>query len=654
MSLKPMKKQSAAAKEDGFESEEHRPWLYLAAALAVTMIFSTMLDLGGAGIPLGFTLPLTGEPAVVSRILYQIVVVAIAVYVGYVGLKELIVDRRFSVEFLMSIAAMGATYLGYLFEAATVLLLYSLAEHFEHYIEDKARKTVEKLSTYMPENANILENGAETTVNVKQVKTGQSIVVRPGERIPLDGLVKAGTSSVDQSLVTGESASICKKEGDSVFAGTFNADGLLTIQVAKEADDTLVSRIAELVMESRKRKASMERLADRFARFYVPIIVAMAVFVAFGMPYVTGGASQSWIYRSLILLVVSCPSAFVLSVPATFFTAVATAARKGVIIKGGVYVEKMDKVRTFVFDKTGTLTLGRPAVQEVNCMNQTNDQRALMYAAALERYSNHPLAQGFVKRATENGCKHHRLEVRDVKEVPGKGIIGYVGGCSVSVGNAEFMKDEGVDMASASTVDDEKHTRVYVSINKCAPPSFCLVDQVRDDAADAVVALKNSGAHTVILTGDKSEIADEVSKRLGVNETHADLLPEEKLKIIDRLKAEKGLVAMVGDGVNDAPALAASDVGIAMGSGGVDVALESADIVLVKNELNKIPYIHRLSKQTVGIAKQNIAVSLGVKLLLGALGFAGLVPLWFAVAAGDDGVTMLLLLNTLRIPKLKT
>jgi len=648
-----MKMQSATAEEHGFEGEERRPWLYLAAALATTMIFSIMLDFGGAGIPLGFTLPLTGEPAVVSRILYQIVVVVIAVYVGYVGLKELIVDRRFSVEFLMSVAALGATYLGYLFEAATVLLLYSLAEHFEHYIEDKARKTVEKLSTYMPENANILENGVETIVNVKQVKTGQSIVVRPGERIPLDGVVKAGTSSVDQSLLTGESAPICKKEGDSVFAGTFNADGVLTIQVAKEAYDTLVSRITKLVMESRKRKASMERLVDRFARFYVPIIVATAMFVAFGMPYVTGGASQSWIYRSLILLVVSCPSAFVLSVPATFFTAVATAARKGVIIKGGVYVEKMDKVRTVVFDKTGTLTLGQPAVQEVNCMNQTNDQKALMYAAALERYSNHPLAQGFLRRATENGCDHHQLEVRDVKEVPGKGITGYVGGCHVSVGNGEFMIDEGVDMGSASMIDNEKHTRVYVSIDKCAPPSFCLVDQVRDDAEEAVAALKNSGVHTVVLTGDKPEIAEEISNRLGVDETHADLFPEDKLKIIDRLKVEKGLVAMVGDGINDAPALAASDVGIAMGSGGVDVALESADIVLVKNELNKVPYLQRLSRKAVRIAKQNIAVSLGVKLLLGALGFAGLVPLWFAVAAGDDGVTMLLLLNTLRIPKRK-
>jgi len=652
--MKSMKMPSTSAGEDEYENEEHRPWPYLAVALALAMIFSTLLDWAAGGFPLGFTLPLTSEPAVVSKLVYLIVVVAIAVYVGYIGLKDLLIDRRFSVEFLMAVAAMGATYLGYLFEASTVLLLYSLAEYFEHYIEDRARKTVEKLSTYMPENASILEDSVETTVNVKQVRAGQTIVVRPGERIPLDGVVKTGASSVDQSLVTGESAPVCKKEGDAVFAGTFSADGVLTIQVAKETGETLVSRIAELVMESRKRKASMERLADRFARFYVPIVVALSVFVAFGMPYITGEGSQPWIYRSLVLLVVSCPSAFVLSVPATFFTAITTAARKGVIIKGGVYVEKMATVRTVVFDKTGTLTLGQPAVREINCLNQANDQRALMYAAALERYSNHPLAQGFVRKATESSCQYYQLEVEDVKEMPGKGIAGYVGGCRVSVGNAEFMKEEGIDTTSISEFENDKHIRVYVSIDQCAPGSFCLVDQVRNDAADAVKELSDSGTHTVMLTGDKAEIADEVSKRLGVNETYAELFPEDKLKIVDRLKAEKGLVAMVGDGVNDAPALAASDVGIALGGGGVDVALESADIVLVKNELKKIPYLQRLSKQAVKIAKQNITVSLGVKLLLGALGIAGLVPLWFAVATGDDGVTMLLLLNTLRIPRLKS
>lgn len=638
--------------ENDFEDQKHRPWLYLAVGLTATISLSMVLDWMAAGIPLGFSLPVIDTPATVSSLLYQIVVVLIAIYVGYIGLKELVVERRFSVEFLMSVAALGATYLGFLFEAATVLLLYSLAEHFEHYIEDKARKTVEKLSTYIPENARLAENDSERTIRVNDAKVGNTILIRPGERIPLDGVVVEGSSLVDQSLVTGESTPIWKKKDDSVFAGTLNADGVLKIRVAKEAGETLVSRIAKLVIESRKKKAAMERLVDRFARFYVPVIVALAVCVAFVVPHVTGGAYESWFYRSLVLLVVSCPSAFVLSVPATFFMAIITAAKKGVIIKGGIYVEKMDKVKTIVFDKTGTLTLGKPAVKEVNCLNQTNDQKALMYAAALDQYSNHPLAEGIVKRATEHGLDFRRCSVTDVKEVPGKGIAGNVDGCRVCVGSEEFMRDQGCSTESANG-ENEKHTRVYVSIDQCAPPAFCLVDQVRGDAVDAVEAIKDAGTHTVILTGDKTDIANEVSDQLGISETHAELFPEDKLKIISALKANRGLIAMVGDGINDAPALAASDVGIAMGSGGVDVALESADIVLVKNELHKIPYLQRLSKLAVKIAKQNIAVSLGVKLLLGALGFLGLVPLWFAVATGDDGVTMLLLLNTLRIPRLR-
>ncbi len=636
------------------EHEEHKPWLVLGATLGLTIILSAILDWYANGIPLGFLVPLMSNPATLSRLLYQVVVGVIALYIGYAGLKVLLVDRRFSVEFLMSVAAIGAAYLGFLLEAATVLLLYSLAEHFEHYIEDRARKTVESLSSYMPENANVLEKGQEKTVDVKQVRAGDYVLVRPGERIPLDGIVKTGTSSVDQSLVTGESTLLCKEEGDPVFAGTLNTDGLLTIRVEKEVDGTLVSRIAKLITESRRRKASMERLVDRFARFYVPIIVLTAVFVAFGMPYIVGQPPQIWIYRSLILLVVSCPSAFILSVPATFFMAIATAARKGVIIKGGVYVEKMDKVKTVVFDKTGTLTLGQPSICEVNCSNQANDEKALRYAAALEQYSNHPLAHGFVKRASEKGHKVGELEVRNVREVPGKGIVGYVDNCRVSVGNAEFMREEGIDLDRAtSSIEDERHTRIFVSIDRCTPPSFCLADQVRDDAILAVKTLKEAGTYTAMLTGDKAEIAEEVAKRLGVDETHAGLFPEQKLEIVDKLKAEKGSVAMVGDGINDAPSLAASDVGIAMGSSRVDVALESADIVLVENELSRIPYLQRLSKLSTVIAKQNITVSLGVKILLGALGFLGLVPLWFAVAAGDDGVTMLLLLNTLRIPRLR-
>jgi len=642
------------AKEEFDEEEDKKPWVLLAAVLGVTIILSTLLDFTVKGGLLGFDLPFLNEPARVSTLLYYVSIICVAVYIGYIGLQELIIERRFSVEFLMATAALGATYLGFLFEGATVLLLYSLAEHFEGYIEEKARKTVEKLSSYMPEVARVVEgDGLEKTVSVKQVKVGQTVLVRPGETIPLDGLVLDGASSVDQSLVTGESIPVCKKKDDAVYAGTLNTDGILKVKVVNEAGETLVSKIVRLVTQSRKRKAAMERLVDRFARVYVPIIVALAFFTAFFMPQLLSEPFETWAYRSLILLVISCPSAFIVSVPATFFTAIATAARKGVIIKGSVYVEKMDRVKSIVFDKTGTLTLGKPAVREVNCLGCENDQRALLYAAALEQYSNHPIAESIVKKASELGLEFNKLTVTDLKEIPGKGVSGLVNGCRVSVGNQELMKNIGLKQELLG-IETEAHTRVYVTMDECAPPVFCLVDEVRSDAEEAVQILRESGTHTVMLTGDKADVAKETAEKLNINEVHAELFPEDKLKIVDRLRAERGLVAMVGDGINDAPALAASDVGIAMGSGGVDVALESADIILVKNELVRIPYLQKLSKLSVKIAKQNIGFSLGVKLVLGALGFMGLIPLWFAVASGDDGVTMLLLLNTLRIPRLKT
>jgi len=642
------------AKEEFDEEEEKKPWILLASALGIAIVLSTLLNLTVDGGILGFDLTYLNEPARVSTLLYYVSIISIAVYVGYIGLKELIIERRFSVEFLMATAALGAAYLGFLFEGATVLFLYALAEHFEGYIEDKARKTVEKLSSHMPEEARLIEGeGLEKTVNVKQVKIGQTVLVRPGETIPLDGLVSEGSSFVDQSLVTGESIPVWKKRNDMVYAGTLNTDGVLKVKVVNEAGENLVSKIVRLVTQSRKRKASMERLVDRFARVYVPIIVVLAFFTNFFMPRLVGGPFETWAYRSLILLVISCPSAFIVSVPATFFTAIATAARKGVIIKGSVFVEKMDKVKSIVFDKTGTLTLGKPAVREVNCLGGENDQRALLYAAALEQYSNHPIAESIEKKASELGLEFSKLTVTDLKEIPGKGVSGCVNGCRVSVGNQELMKNIGLK-EELSEVENEAHTRVYVSIEQCTPPMFCLVDEVRSDAAEAVKTLRETGMYTVMLTGDKADVAKEIAEKLNINEVHAELFPDDKLKIVDRLRAQRGLVAMVGDGINDAPALAASDVGIAMGSGGVDVALESADIILVKNELVRIPYLQRLSKLSVKIAKQNIGISLGVKLVLGALGLIGLIPLWFAVATGDDGVTMLLLLNTLRIPRLKT
>jgi Cd2+/Zn2+-exporting ATPase len=637
------------------EGHSKRVLVGFAVWLGVTILVSGLLDLFFGGVPVGFTMPILNAPATLSMIFYYVAVLTTAIYIGVVGLKELVLERRFSVEFLMAVAGLGALFLDYRFEAATVLFLYSLAEYFEGYIQDRAKRTVEKISKVIPENARIISQGEEKSVKVNEVETGSILLVKPGERIPLDGNVVDGFSHVDQALVTGESVPVPKKVNDCVFAGTLNTTGVLKITVTKKATETLVSRIVQLVVESQKRKATIEGLVDKFARVYVPIVIALAVFTAGALPFLIGGSFRTWFYRSLILLVVSCPSAFIISVPATVFIAITIAAKRGVIIKGGIFIEKLAKVKSVVFDKTGTLTLGRQAVHEIRRPDTSKDEDlALTYAAALDQFSNHPIAQAIVRKAIERGIDLSKVKVTDVLEVPGKGIVGIVDGKHVAIGNLELMRELGCDCTDAFEIlEGDSHTAVCVSVGKTGLAAVCVVDQVREDALKAISALKRANIRTAMLTGDRTEIANETAHALGIDEVHAELLPEDKLQCIEDMKGKDGLVAMVGDGVNDAPALAASDVGIAMGAGGVDVALESADVVLVKDELAQIPYLLKLSEKTMTIARQNIAASLVVKLVLGALGLMGLTPLWFTVASGDDGVTMLLLLNTLRLERIK-
>lgn len=640
------------------EPENKKVFVLLAIALGSAMVVGGFLILFFSGVPFDFVVPFVNLASLVDALFFVVVIVA-AFYIGFVGLRELVVERRFSVEFLMAVAALGTVYLtavseeSYLFEGATVLFLYSLAEYFEGYIQDRARRTVEKLSRFMPDKARILIDDSETSVNVGEVEAGMILLVKPGERIPLDGNVVGGSSHVDPALVTGESVPVVKGVGDCVFAGTLNTSGVLRVEVTKKADETLVSKIVKLVVESGKRKATIETLVNRFAKVYVPVVILLAAFTALGLPFLLGESYQVWLYRALILLVVSCPSAFIVSVPATVFVAITIAAKRGVIIKGGVFVEKLARVKTVIFDKTGTLTLGKPAVHEVRPVERA-ELEALTCAAAVSQFSNHPVSRAIVRRAVERGVDLARFEVTDVTEVPGEGIVGLVDGVHVAVGNLKLMQEQGCDCRQAFEVTQgDIHTSVCVSVGKTGLAAVCVVDEVRDDAERAVDALKVKGLRTAMLTGDRKEIAKETAAQLGIDEFYAELFPEDKLKCIEEMKGKGGLVAMVGDGVNDAPALAASDVGIAMGAAGVDVALESADVVLVKDELAQVPYLVELSEKTMTVAKQNIAASLVIKLILGALGLAGLTPLWFTVASGDDGVTMLLLLNTLRLERVK-
>jgi Cd2+/Zn2+-exporting ATPase len=651
-----MAEKSCAEKPEPKESEEQRNrrlLVVLAASLALAMIVAGLLYVFFVGVPFGFTVPYVNLGSLADSLLF-VVVISAAAYIGFAGLRELVVERQFSVEFLMAVAGLGAVYLGLFFEAATVLFLYSLAEYFEGYIQNRARRAVEKLSSFMPDKARVLVDDTEAEVNVSEVQVGMKIRVKPGERVPLDGNVVEGSSQVDQALVTGESMPVSKGVGDCVFAGTLNTSGVLCVEVTKKSDETLVSKIVKLVVESGKRKATIETLVNRFAKVYVPVVVLLAVLTAVVIPQVLGQSFQEWFRRSLILLVVSCPSAFIISVPATVFVAITIAARRGVIIKGGIFVEKLARVKRVVFDKTGTLTLGKPVVHEVRPVEKA-ELEALGYAAAVSQFSNHPVSKAIVRKAIERGVDPSKFNVADVTEIPGEGIVGFVDGVHVAVGNLKLMEEQGCDCKDAFEVTHgDVHTAVCVSVGKTGLAAVCVVDEVRDDAERAIGALKRDGLKTAMLTGDRKEIAKETAELLKIDEFYAELFPEDKLKCIEEMKhKDDGLVAMVGDGVNDAPALAASDVGIAMGAAGVDVALESADVVLVKDELAQVPYLIKLSEKTMTIAKQNIAASLVVKLILGALGLAGLTPLWFTVASGDDGVTMLLLLNTLRLEKVK-
>ena len=640
--------------------ESRKVMVLLAAALGLTMIVGGLQYLFLDGIPFGFVVPLVNLGSISDGLFFIVVIVA-ALYIGVIGLKELIIEGRFSVEFLMAVAALGTVYLtavsgeSYLFEGATVLFLYALAEYFEGYIQNRARRTVEKLSSFMPDTARVYVDGSEVDMDVGEVQTGMILLVKSGERIPLDGNVVSGASQVDQALVTGESAPVLKNVGDCVFAGTLDVGGVLRVEVTKKSDETLVSKIVKLVVDSGKRKATVETLVNRFAKVYVPIVVLLAAFTALGLPILLGDSFQVWVYRSLILLVVSCPSAFIISVPATIFVAITIAAKRGVIVKGGIFIEKLAQIKTVVFDKTGTLTLGKPAVHQIRPVEQA-EAEALAFAAAVSQFSNHPVSKAIVQKALEREINISKFKVTDVTEVPGEGIVGFVDGVHVAVGNLKLMEGQGCDCKQAFEVNHgDIHTAVCVSVAKRGLAAVCVVDEVRDDAERAVDALKVQGVRTAMLTGDRVEIAKETAEQLKLDEFYAGLFPEEKLQYIEDIKSrgDGGLVAMVGDGVNDAPALAASDVGIAMGAAGVDVALESADVVLVKDELAQVPYLVKLSEKTMVVAKQNIVASLVVKLILGALGLVGLTPLWFTVASGDDGVTMLLLLNTLRLERIK-
>ena len=578
--------------------------------------------------------------------------VVVLIYAGYgialSGFKALL-KRNISIDLLVSVAAIGATLIGHLEEGASVVLLFNVAERLEDYAGDRARRAIEELIELKPEVALIKRNGVEVEVPVEVVMPGEIFVVRPGGRIPLDGEVVSGASSVNQSTITGEAAPIAKRPGSEIFAGTINVEGFIEARVTRPSGETILSKIQRLVEEAEESKSPTEAFVDRFSRYYTPLIIASAFFVAVIPPIVLGHNFMDWIYRSLIMLVIACPCALAISTPVAMVSAIASASRNGVLIKGSNYIELLSSAKVVAFDKTGTLTKGNLEVSEVRSLGEDEDE-VLRCAASLEAQSEHPIAEAIAEKAKSKGVITQ--QPGEFRSYPGMGITATLGESAICVGNPKLLEELDIGLGTVSSQIDMGKTVVLVSKDKTVIGSVTLSDRIREEAADTVKALKQRGLHVEMLTGDNESTAQDVATKIGADGYKSSLLPQEKVAAVTELK-KQGKTVMVGDGVNDAPALAAADVGVAMGVMGSDVALETADIALMEDKLDRIPYIIDLSRATMSRIKENIALSLTVKLGVGVLAILGFFSLWMAVAIGDMGLTIAVVLNALRLSRIK-
>lgn len=565
---------------------------------------------------------------------------------GLYGLKSMTLDTNF----LMVIACIGAAAIGEWSEGATVVFLFSLGNALQAYTIDKTRNSIRALMELAPHEALVSRNGEELRLPVEEIRVGDVILVKPGEKIAMDGTVQNGHSTVNQAAITGESMPVEKQVGDSVYAGTVNEQGALEIVATKLAEDSTLAKIMHMVEEAQAKKAPMQQLVDVFARYYTPAVIIAAVGLSIIPTLFFYQSFDLWFYRALVLLVISCPCALVISTPVSIVSAVGNASRHGVLIKGGAYLEQMGKIKTIAFDKTGTLTEGRPKVTDVINLasNVTVDEIALL-AAAVEKWSEHPLAQAIVNYADSQSLP----PVENFKALVGLGVQAELNGTTLYVGNIRLFEKLGVSLTSydstLSQLERQGKTVMLVGTNTEVYGAIAVADTVRDNSAEAIAALKSTGVKQIVmLTGDNGRVAEAIAHNLGVNAFYSDLLPENKADILKKLTDEHGSVAMVGDGVNDAPALATATVGIAMGVAGSDTALETADIALMSDDLSKLSYVMQLSNKTVSIIKQNITFSVGIKLLFVVGTFLGFVNLWLAVLA-DTGAALLVTLNGMRL-----
>lgn len=556
--------------------------------------------------------------------------------------------RTLDMNVLMTMAAVGAVAIGEYAEAAWVLVLFAVGTTIESFALERSRRSVEALMELAPAEATVLAGGQEQTLAVELVPLNAQVLIRPGERVPLDGEVVGGASSIDESALTGESVPVDKTAGDRVFAGTLNAYGALTVRVTSAAADSALARVAQLVADAQGSQAPSERFVDRFARIYTPLVFISALLVAV-VPTVLGGEFDTWLYRALALLIVACPCALVISVPVSVVSAIGGAARRGVLIKGGQALEDLGQVRVVAVDKTGTLTEGRPHLSSITPMGELGEAEALALMSAIERSSEHPLALAILRAARERGLT--LAEAEEFQALPGRGAQATVNGRALWAGGPRLAADHGSQLPAALTAIEERgETAVLLGEGERVLAVFGLADQPREQAVAAVRALRERTdiEHVVMLTGDSERVARAIAERTGVSEWRAGLLPEDKLTAVRELGERYGATAMVGDGVNDAPALAGATVGVAMGAAGSDVALESADVALMGDELDRLPEAVQHSRRALRIMRQNVAISLATKAIFVLLAPLGFVSLIVAVAA-DMGISLLVTANGLRL-----
>ncbi len=568
--------------------------------------------------------------------------------------KALIALRRLrpDMNLLMIVAVVGAIVLGEWFEAAAVSFLFSFALLLESWSVNRARHAIERLLDLAPARARVLdEEGGSRDLDIDDVPVGSTVRVRPGERFPLDGVLVRGATSVDQAPITGESLPVAKDVGDEVFAGTINQEGAVEVETTRAAADTTLARIIHMVEEAQSRRAVVERWVERFARVYTPLMMLVAALVAVLPPLVLGAGWADWAYNALVVLVIACPCALVISTPVSIVAGLAAAARSGVLIKGGVYLEMPARLRAIARVKTGTLTVGRPRVQTIQARGDHTEAQVLASAAALEASSVHPLARAVVEYAAERGVEPEA--VVGFREIRGMGAEGTVGGRLYWIGSQRLMEERGAgsadDHAAMSALEAGGHSVIALGREDHVCGLVAVSDALRPEAPAVVRALREQGiGRVVMLTGDHEGTASRIAADAGVDAYEASLLPEEKVRAIEELRRDVGAVAMVGDGVNDAPAMAASDLSIAMGAMGSDAAIEAADVALMSDDLTKIPWLVAHSRRTLAIVRENIVLALGTKLLVLGFVLAGYATLWMAITA-DMGTSLLVIFNALRL-----